>query len=192
MADEISACDVAHTPIAATGSQPVSLSPQSGSDRTLVAVFASPVAAYLLRFAADCQYRCILFEPDEGRAAGAVMSGFTVVRELPRNLDGADVVLTDHHRAELGIILQEALESKARWIGIMGNARHEGPHVEALRMLGVPDGEIARVHRPIGLNIGSRIPPEIAIATLAALLADRNGRDAGFLKEEFESSLRNG
>ena len=46
--------------------------------------------------------------------------------------------------------------------------------------LGVPPEEIARVHRPIGLNIGSRIPPEIAVSTLAGLLADRNGRPGGF------------
>jgi len=44
--------------------------------------------------------------------------------------------------------------------------------------LGVPPEEIARVHRPIGLNIGSRIPPEIAVSTLAGLLADRNAAPA--------------
>jgi xanthine/CO dehydrogenase XdhC/CoxF family maturation factor len=49
-----------------------------------------------------------------------------------------------------------------------------------LTELGVPPEEIARVHRPIGLNIGSRIPPEIAVSTLAGLLADRNGRPGGF------------
>jgi xanthine dehydrogenase accessory factor len=36
------------------------------------------------------------------------------------------------------------------------------------------------VHRPVGLNIGSRAPAEIAIATLAGLIADRNGRHGGF------------
>jgi xanthine dehydrogenase accessory factor len=36
------------------------------------------------------------------------------------------------------------------------------------------------VHRPVGLNIGSRTPAEIAIATLAGLIADRNGRAGGF------------
>lgn len=55
-----------------------------------------------------------------------------------------------------------------------------GPHVAALRELGVADAEIARIHRPIGLNIGSRTPPEIAIATLAGLIADRNGKPGGF------------
>jgi len=47
-------------------------------------------------------------------------------------------------------------------------------------MLGVAPDEISRVHRPIGLNIGSKTPPEIAISTLAGLIADRNGRPGGF------------
>jgi xanthine/CO dehydrogenase XdhC/CoxF family maturation factor len=65
-------------------------------------------------------------------------------------------------------------------VGIVGNPRHEGPHVAALRELGVGDAEIARVHRPVGLNIGSRAPAEIAVAILAGLIADRNDRPGGF------------
>jgi xanthine dehydrogenase accessory factor len=100
---------------------------------------------------------------------------------VPDDLDGsADVIVTDHHRSELGLMLRDALATKARWIGIMGNPRHIGPHVQMLTDLEVPPEEIARVHRPIGLNIGSRTPPEIAISTLAGLLADRNGRSGGF------------
>jgi xanthine dehydrogenase accessory factor len=100
---------------------------------------------------------------------------------VPDDLDdSADLVLTDHHRPELGVILRDALVTKARWIGLMGNPHHVGPHVEMLTALGVPPDEIARVHRPIGLNIGSRTPPEIAISTLAGLLADRNARPGGF------------
>jgi xanthine/CO dehydrogenase XdhC/CoxF family maturation factor len=100
---------------------------------------------------------------------------------VPDDLDGsADVIVTDHHRSELGLMLRDALATKARWIGIMGNPRHVGPHVQMLTDLEVPPEEIARVHRPIGLNIGSRTPPEIAISALAGLLADRNGRSGGF------------
>ena len=44
----------------------------------------------------------------------------------------------------------------------------------------MPEEEIARVHRPVGLNIGSRTPPEIALSTLAGLIADRNDRPGGF------------
>src|SRR3954468_862867 len=74
----------------------------------------------------------------------------------------------------------DVLAGTPRRIGVMGNARHAGPHVPALAELGVPDAEIARVHRPIGLNIGSRTPPEIALSALAGLLADRNDRPGGF------------
>ena len=49
-----------------------------------------------------------------------------------------------------------------------------------LRELGVEEEDINRVHRPVGLNIGSRTPPEIAVATLAGLIADRNARPGGF------------
>lgn len=178
MADENDACAVAHAPVASSGTAGAAGNEAAG--KQLVAVFASPVAAFLLRYAADAGYRGVLVEPDAGRAAGAAIGGFTVATELPDDLDGADVVVTDHHRGELGVILRDALETKARWIGIMGNPRHEGPHVKALTDLGVAPGEIARVHRPIGLNIGSRTPPEIAIATLAGLIADRNDRPGGF------------
>ena len=183
--DEDAACAVAHgaqEPHAGTA-QP---DHRPAGDRVLVAVFASPVAGYLLRYGADMGFRGLLLEPDPSRAAAASalasqIGHCPVADRIPEDLDdAADVVLTDHHREELGVILRDALATKARWIGIMGNPRHEGPHVAALTALGVAPGDIARVHRPIGLNIGSRTPPEIAVATLAGLLADRNARPGGF------------
>ena len=151
------------------------------ADRLLVAVFASPVSASLVRLGADLGFRTVLVEPDDARraqaAADVVVAGFA---ELDGDAAGADVVVTDHHREELGALLRDALARPARWVGVMGNPRHEGPHVAALTALGVPPGEIARVHRPIGLDIGSRTPAEIAVSTLAGLLADRNGRTGGF------------
>ena len=171
--DEDPACEVAHSPAPVASSVP--------AERTLVAVFASPVAGYLLRYGADMGFRGLLLEPDEARAAGAAALGFPLLTAVPEDLDDtADVVVTDHHRPELGVMLRDALATKARWIGIIGKPGIVGPHVAMLTELGVPDGEIARVHRPIGLNIGSRIPPEIAVSTLAGLLADRNGRPGGF------------
>jgi xanthine dehydrogenase accessory factor len=167
---ETAACAVAHgnTPAPAT-------------DRTLVAVFASPVANYLLHFASDIGFRAVLVEPDLARAGAEWATPYLVTGEFGDLLDdSADVVVTDHHRSELGVVLRDALASKARWVGILGNPRHPGPHLQALAELGVPEGDIARVHRPVGLNIGSRTPPEIAISTLAGLIADRNGRPGGF------------
>ena len=149
-------------------------------DKVLVAVFATPVASYLLRYAADAGYRAILIEPDHERA-----KEFPDSFELADGLGGVaasatDVVVTDHHRAELGVQLRDALAAGVRWVGIMGNPRVEPPHVAALTELGVPASEISQVHRPIGVNIGSRTPAEIAIATIAGLIADRNGKPGGF------------
>jgi xanthine dehydrogenase accessory factor len=142
------------------------------SDRLLVAVFASPVAEVLLRWAPELGYRAHLLDPDPAR--GAELTSFD------GDFADADVVVTDHHREELGVVLRDALAVGPRWVGVMGNPRVEGPHVAALSALGVPAEEIARVHRPIGLDIGSKAPAEIALSTLAGLLADRNGRAGGF------------
>jgi xanthine dehydrogenase accessory factor len=184
-------CDVAH------GKAPLPV-----STRTLVAVFASPVARFLLSYARDAGYRPVLVDPDAGLLAGrdgadhgaehhgpgpealdalAALDGLTTVTALDGLADEVtDVVVTDHHRPELGMVLRDALASPARWVGILGNPRHPAPHIPALAALGVPDEQIARVHRPIGLNIGSRTPAEIALATMAGLIADRNGRPGGF------------
>ena len=64
-------------------------------------------------------------------------------------------------------------------VGMTGPAV-PAPYIPALRELGVGEGDVNRVHRPVGLNIGSRTPPEIAVATLAGLIADRNARPGGF------------
>ena len=151
--------------------------------RVLLAVFASRVADVLVRCGSELGFRTVLVDPDPSRRpqarADVTAAGFD---ELDDELAGghADVVVTDHHRDELGDLLRDALARPARWVGVMGNPRHEGPHVAALTALGVPPEDIARVHRPIGLDIGSRAPAEIAVSTLAGLLADRNGRSGGF------------
>ena len=162
------ACDVAHGRAAAPA-----------SDRVLVAVFATPVADFLLHFGSDAGFRPVLVEPDPELAKSSV-SAAELASAMQDFGPNADVVVTDHHRDELGAMLRDALATRARWVGIMGNPRHEGPHVAALTSLGVPAEEISRVHRPIGINIGSRTPPEIAISTLAGLIADRNAKPGGF------------
>ena len=156
--------------------------PATTQTRTLVTVFASPVTDYLIKFGNDLGYRTILVEPERGRISNAADdAATTVLTALPADLDDtADIVVTDHHRVELAALLRDALALPVRWIGVMGNPRHPAPYLGPLTELGVPAVDIDRVHRPIGLNIGSKTPPEIAIATLAGLLADRNGRKGGF------------
>ena len=161
------ACAVAH-----------GVAPAEPTTRALVAVFASPIASHLLHFAADAGYAVTLVEPEVGRAPESTRVASALD---PSFLDAdTDIVVTDHDRPELGEMLREALACPSRWIGVIGSVRHVGPHVAALRDLGVADADIERIHRPVGLNIGSKTPAEIAIATLAGLIADRNNRPGGF------------
>lgn len=151
--------------------------------RRLVAAFASPIAEMLLRFGIELGFQCVLVEPDPTKLLGPPRPhGDIYVHDLgAAGLDAnTDVVLTDHHRSEIGTMLKDALDADTRWIGIVGKPSVPGPHVEALRRLGVAEGQIKRVHRPVGLNIGSHTPADIAVAILAGLIADRNGRPGGF------------
>jgi len=154
--------------------------PPTFEARTLVAVFASPVASHLLHFGRDLGFRCVLVEPDIERAESISSAELASTVDPSFATADADIVVTDHDRPELGPILQAALETNARWIGVMGSPRHAAQHIPALQALGVAEQDIARVHRPIGLNIGSKAPAEIAISTLAGLIADRNQRPGGF------------
>src|ERR1700758_1251293 len=113
------ACDVAH-----------GAAPAPALDRALVAVFASPVARYLLRYAWDAGYRPVLVEPDPELAKTADDDGFDVRATIDPAPDVAtDIVVTDHHRDELGVMLRDALGTDARWVGIIGSPRHPAPHL---------------------------------------------------------------
>ena len=138
--------------------------------RRLVLVFDSPVAREMAGLAGRLGWPVTLLDP----------AGGEVTSVADAHLDaGCDVVVCDHERPELGDVLADALAGPTRWVGVMGSPRHTAPHVAALQERGVPEEQIARVHRPIGLDIGSKTPPEIAISTIAGLLADRNGRSGG-------------
>lgn len=151
--------------------------------RRLVVAFAGPVADELAHLAQRLDWYTCLVDPDVARLADAAGPDLTETATSVADLhfdENTDVVMTDHHRDELGELLRDLLAVPTRWIGLVGNPRYEGPHLEALRELGVAADDIDRVHRPIGLNIGSRTPAEIAVSTMAGLLADRAGRPGGF------------
>jgi xanthine/CO dehydrogenase XdhC/CoxF family maturation factor len=149
--------------------------PAPTDGRRLVAVFASPVALQLVHLAAHVGFDCVVLDPEHD------LDGATTVRTAEQaGLDDlTDVVVTDHDRPELGDVLAAVLEHPTRWVGVMGSPRHTAPHVAALAERGVAADVVARVHRPIGLDIGSKSPAEIAVSTVAGLLADRAGRPGG-------------
>lgn len=65
--------------------------------------------------------------------------------------------------------------SPARYVGALGSRKTHAKRVERLREAGLSDGELARIHAPIGLAIGARRPEEIAVAIAAEIVAVVNG-----------------
>lgn len=167
------ACLVAHADAA-----PLPAGAGSGTAPVVVAVFATGMTTHLVHFARHLGWRTLVVDPSGVPDRIAATVDAVDVALTPALVEGADVVVTDHHREELGPLLRDALAARARWVGVMGNPRHEGPHVAALRGLGVADDEIARVHRPIGLDIGSRTPEEVAVAVAAEIVAVARGKAA--------------
>jgi xanthine dehydrogenase accessory factor len=79
------------------------------------------------------------------------------------------------------LALMEALRSRAFYVGAIGSRANNEKRRERLREFDLGDAEIARLHGPIGLYIGSRTPPEIAISILAEITAIKNGVDPGHI-----------
>jgi xanthine dehydrogenase accessory factor len=78
-------------------------------------------------------------------------------------------VLTHDHKFDVPA-LKVALETRAGYIGAMGSRRTNEDRAERLRAEGVADEDLARVHAPIGLKIGSRTPQEVAVAIAAEIV----------------------
>jgi xanthine dehydrogenase accessory factor len=78
-------------------------------------------------------------------------------------------ILTHDHKFDIPA-LKVALETRAGYIGAMGSRRTNADRAERLRAEGVTDEEMARIHAPIGLRIGSRSPQEVAVAIAAEIV----------------------
>lgn len=150
----------------------------------LVVLSATPVALPLLRGAAELGYATVLVEdraervtPEHRAAAGRVESTLAGVPAGP----STDAVATDHDAPGLAAQLGILLRAPARFVGVMGSARHTAAHVAELRASGLGDDELARLRTPVGLDLGGRTPAEIALSILAGLVAARTGRSGGWL-----------
>jgi xanthine dehydrogenase accessory factor len=149
---------------------------------TLVVFAATPVAKSLLRWAPEVGFRTVLVETRPERLKGAEWpSAVGSLSDLGAAL-GSDVyaVHTDHDADDLVQALEALLPSEPRFIGLVGSRRHTGHHLEALRAKGVPEEVIARIQSPVGLDLGSTTPGEIALSILAGLVAVRRGGRGGW------------
>ena len=95
-----------------------------------------------------------------------------------------DVVCVLTHDTKFDVpAIVGALATRVGYLGAMGSRRTHENRVARLREAGVDDVGLARVHAPIGLDIGARTPEETAISICAEIIAERTGRRAASLRE---------
>jgi xanthine dehydrogenase accessory factor len=87
-------------------------------------------------------------------------------------------IVTLTHDAKLDIpALGAALRSDAGYIGALGSRRTHEKRKQSLEAEGFAKEDIARVHGPVGLDLGGKAPEEIALSIVAEIVAARHGRD---------------
>ncbi len=95
---------------------------------------------------------------------------------LELQLDPHSAVVAVTHDPKLDdLVLLEALKSPAFYIGALGSRSNTAHRRERLAMFDLSPAEIDRLHGPIGLDIGSRTPAEIAVSIVAEIIAVKNG-----------------
>ncbi len=102
------------------------------------------------------------------------------------------VVALTHDPKLDDLALIEALKSPAFYVGALGSRRNTGKRRDRLALFELSPDEIARLHGPIGLHIGSRTPAEIAVAILAEIVSVKNGVEPVQKKAEEEACLATG
>ena len=148
----------------------------------LVVIGDGLLARHLASMARQLDYRVTICDPRETYADSQPIAGVQYSREMPddavRALGEASrtaIVAVAHDPRQDDLALSAALESRAFYIGALGSRRSATARRERLAALGYDAGQLARIHGPAGLHIGSKRPAEIALSILAELTALRNG-----------------
>ena len=100
---------------------------------------------------------------------------------FPITPNTAIVVATRGHRFDDNA-LEEAARSSASYVGLIGSKRKTIMVYESLLKRGIPLERVRSIHAPIGLDLGGRMPEEIAVSIMAELVAFRNGHSGGAMK----------
>lgn len=149
-----------------------------GPQQQLFIIGAGMVSQYLASMALNLDYAITVCDPREQMLDDFPVAGVNrvcdmpddAIRALASDSSSAIVALTHDPRID-DMGLMEALQTDAFYVGALGSSRTTAKRLERLKALDLSDAEIERLHAPIGLPIGSKTPPEIAIAILAEITA---------------------
>lgn len=147
----------------------------------LLIIGAGQTSSYLARMAQALDYQVIVCDPREEMRQTWDVPDTTLMAEMPDDavtalqVDGRTAIVALTHDPKLDdMALLEALKSPAFYVGALGSKANNAKRRQRLALFDLTQKEIARLHGPVGLSIGSRTPPEIAVAILAHLISVRN------------------
>ncbi|MFV0474815.1 MAG: XdhC family protein, partial [Pikeienuella sp.] len=142
----------------------------------MAVVGAVHIAQPLMKMARLTGYDAALIDPREAFAAAARFPGETISHEWPDEalarfgLDRRTAVVTLTHDPKLDDpAIRAALRAPVFYLGCLGSPRTHAKRVARLEEAGFSAGEIARIHAPVGLDIGARSPAEIAVSIMAEI-----------------------
>ena len=148
----------------------------------LLIVGAGQLSRYLAQMAQALDYHVTVCDPREEYADTWDVTGAQLTRDMPddvvlaMNLDAHSAMVALTHDPKLDdMALLEALKSPAFYVGAIGSRKNNDARRARLADFDLSQAEIARLHGPVGLKIGAKTPPEIAIAILAEMTAIKNG-----------------
>ncbi len=146
----------------------------------LLIVGAGQISAYLAQMARALDYQVTVCDPREEYTDVWALEGVELRREAADGViesmrpDARTAIVALTHDPKLDdAALMDALVSDAFYVGALGSEATNAKRRERLRALDVPEAAVARLHGPVGLPIGSRVPPEIAVSILAEMTAVR-------------------
>lgn len=151
----------------------------------LVIVGAVHIAQALIPIAAALSYNITVIDPrgafaDDQRFGGLYVSPDWPDEALEKiDIDARTAVVTLTHDPKLDdAALAVALKSDAFYIGSLGSRKTHAARLERLKRLEFGEESLARIHGPVGLNIGARSAAEIAVSIMAQITQVLNGQAA--------------
>ncbi len=180
--DGVVSLQPASTPMALSLSD-AELANTFGPEYRMLIIGAGQLSEYVATMALFSGFAVTVCDPREEHRGAWSVPGVTVSSGMPDEVvsafapDSRSCVVALTHDPKLDdLALLEALQTEAFYIGAIGSRRNNAArHQRMVEHLGQTAETLARLRGPIGIYIGSKTPPEIAVSVMAEILAVKNG-----------------